>query len=507
MTSGTAADDPVRTIFELPHEPEPLSSLDEILFVHWKRLNIAPAYLCSDAVFLRRAYVDLTGTLPEPDQVRNFLQDSHPGKRVALIDALLDRDEFASYWGMKWADLLRIKAEFPINLWPQAARVYHDWVVASLRANKPYDQFARELLTASGSNFKNPPANFYRAVQNRQPETLAKAVALTFMGVRVEHWPRERLQGMAAFFSRVSYKTTREWKEEIVYDDPHKPGAPQEGVLPDGTRVRFTSDRDPRLVFADWLIQPRNPWFARNIANRIWAWLMGRGIVHEPDDIREDNPPLNEGLLSLLERELIQGGWNLKRLYRLVATSATYQLSPIPRAPQPEALDAFAAYRLRRLEAEVLADAICQITGTTEQYVSPIPEPFTLTPPTMRSIALFDGSITSAFLELFGRPPRDTGYESERNNQISAAQRLYLLNSSHIQRKLQSSPRLRALVPHCRSPEQVATQLYPLILSRFPHRQEMEAIARHARRVPNLRELVIDVAWALINTAEFLYRH
>lgn len=202
----------------------------------------------------------------------------------------------------------------------------------------------------------------------------------------------------------------------------------------------LTADLDPREVFADWLIDPKNPWFTRNIVNRIWAWLLGRGIIHEPDDIRPDNPPSNPELLAYLEKELIAAKYDLRHLYRIILNSQTYQLSAIPASDKPQAEVNFAHYPLRRLEAEILIDALNQITGTTEKYSSAVPEPFTFIPEEQRSIELADGSITSSFLEMFGRSSRDTGLVGERNNSPSAAQRLHLLNSSHIQKKIEQGP-------------------------------------------------------------------
>ena len=234
-----------------------------------------------------------------------------------------------------WSDLLRIKAEFPINLWPNAAQAYHRWVRTCIKDNTPYDQMVRQMLTSSGSNFRVPPVNFYRAMQNREPAGIAQTVALTFMGTRADKWPKDRLAGMAAFFTKVGYKSTAEWKEEIVFFDPYKTNAVAgslAAVFPDGAAAHLSPDQDPREVFADWLIDPKNRWFTQNIANRVWAWLLGRGIIQEPDDARPDNPPSNPELLALLERELIASHYDLKQLYRLIVTSKTYQLSSIPKA-------------------------------------------------------------------------------------------------------------------------------------------------------------------------------
>ena len=505
---------PATAPYEAPAFATPASPIDDAIFARLRREGVAPAPPCSDAVFVRRVYLDVTGTLPTARAAREFLADARPDKRSRLIDQLLARDEFADYWAMKWCDALRVKSEFPINLWPNAVQAYHRWVRASLAEDKPYDRFARELLTASGSNFRQPPVNFWRATQGRDPEALAQAVALTFMGSRTDRWPAEQRAGMAAFFASVRYKATGEWKEEIVYFDPladstTRPTTQVLPIFPDGTVAEIPPDRDPREAFADWLVTPQNPWFTRAVVNRVWFWLMGRGLVHEPDDIRPDNPASHPEVLAALERTLIANRYDLKAVYRQILNSRAYQLSSIPadcgESPPPEL---FSSYALRRLEAEVLIDAICQVTGTTERYSSAIPEPFTFIPEEQRSIALADGSITSSFLELFGRPSRDSGMLAERNNGVTANQRLHLLNSSHVRRKIEQGPGLRPLIQSKRPARQVAEDLYLTILSRPPTQAEVSVITRYARSgAATGREVWVDVAWALMNGSEFLYRH
>jgi len=494
--------------FEDSSEFKANNHIDTLIIRSFRKKGIKPASLCSDAVFIRRVYLDVIGTLPEPKEVREFLQDRSDRKRAALIHELLRRDEFADYWSLKWCDLLRVKAEFPINLWPNAVQAYHRWIHDCLVYDVPYDKFAREMLTSSGSNFRVPQVNFYRAIQGQEPSAIAGAVALTFMGVRLENWPEARRSGMEAFFSRVAYKQTAEWKEEIVYLDPAQT-EPLDAVFPDGVAVRIQPDMDPRVVFADWLTAPDNPWFARNIVNRVWAWLFGRGIIHEPDDIRPDNAAVYPELLDYLENQLVKSDYDLKDIYRLILNSCTYQQSSIPSDNNPEAEALFACYPVRRLEAEVLIDALCWISSTQESYSSPIPEPFTFIPEEHRSIELADGSITSQFLEMFGRPARDTGLESERNNQPTDAQRLHLLNSSHVQDKIERSTRLNGLVKAAKgNREMLANSIYLNILSRYPAKPELAAAQRYFQGMgKNLRQGTNDLAWALINTKEFLYRH
>jgi len=508
VVDSHGAEPRVHSPFDSGSEHTFSNPIDALVLASLRTRGIEPARVCSDATFLRRVYLDVIGTLPDAAEAREFLRDRRPGKRTALIDALLTRDEFAVYWSLKWGDLLRVKAEFPINLWPNAVQAYSRWIHDAIRTNQPYDEFARALLTSKGSNFRVPPVNFYRAMQNRTPPGIAEAVALTFMGTRITKWPEARRAALAAFFSRVVYKGTAEWKEQIVSLDP-APAGPLDAVLPDGTKARVEPGEDPRRVFADWLIAADNPWFARNIVNRVWAWLMGRGIVHEPDDIRPDNPPANPELLALLAKELVKANYDLRHIYRLILTSRTYQQSPVPRSDHPDAQKLFAHYIVRRLDAEVLIDALCQITGTTEKYSSMVPEPFTFVPGERRSIALDDGSITSPFLEMFGRPSRDTGLETERSTKPSARQRLHLLNSSHIQQKIERGPKLRALLAAGpKRPRSTATELYLTILCRYPTAAELAAVEKYAQgKETQGTKAFIDLTWALFNSSEFLYRH
>jgi hypothetical protein len=577
VAAGAATSETNRSVYESAAPAVPAGAIDTLVFADLAKAGVKPV-LCSDGVFIRRLYLDVLGIVPTAKEARDFIADPDvKTKRARLIDQVLERGEYADYWAMKWSDILRIKAEFPVNLWPNAAQAYHRWVRASVASNVPYDRFARELLTASGSNFRVGPANFYRAVQSRTPEGIAAVVALTFMGTRLDAWPAERVQGMAAFFSQIGYKPTSEWKEEHVFWDPLgmsvatgnlAPGRaavativqppatppatppstpapavrvapPTSAVFPDGKKVALPADRDPRDLFADWLITPENPWFTRNIVNRVWSWLLGRGIIHEPDDIRPDNPPANPALLAELERELVAYRYDLKRLFRLILNSSTYQLSAMTSDQGATSTVPYAKYQLRRLDAEVLIDAINSITGTTDLYTSPIPEPYTYIPADMPAVAIADGSITSPFLALFGRSARATGMENERDNKPIPAQWLHLLNSSHIQRKIEQSPKLKTLLDSGRSQAALLDELYLTVLSRLPTAEERK-VADSLGQVPparpaaktgkgapapaakagkgnppapsqpvlvKRREDWVDLTWALLNSSEFLYRH
>lgn len=532
--AAVSALSPPAVVGEISREAD----LDALVRAGVQARGMTPAPPCSDEVFIRRVYLDVIGVIPKSYEVTQFLRDSRPDKRARCIERLLAREEFADYWALKWGDLLRVKAEFPINLWPNAVQAYHRWIRDAVKNNMPYDEFARTLLTSSGSNFRVGPVNFYRALQGREPAVIAAAVALTFMGTRIESWPEAQRAGLGAFFSRITYKETDEWKEEIVCWEPPDSAEPLQAAFPDGTPATIPADKDPRAVFAAWLTATENPWFARAIVNRAWSWFLGRGIIHEPDDIRPDNPPVNPELLAFLEQELVKADFDLRHLYRIILNSATYQQSSLSEAPYPEAEAVFACYPVRRLEAEVISDALNDLFGSVNAYSSLIPEPFTFIPEEHRSISLSDGSITSSFLETFGRPARDTGLESERNNQVTVAQRLYLLNSSDVQRrivrglKVPSAPQPRkgagakpgaaanddkgmakpgkGAAPGARKagPLQAVRQTYLQILSRFPTEEELAAIRNYTQSAQvSPKEVREDVIWALINSKEFLYRH
>jgi len=494
--------------FETDEESGDTQALDQCILMGLEDKNLQPARRCSDEVFVRRVFLDVIGTLPTAKETEAFLKSEQPVKRSSLIEDLLTRDEFVDYWTLKWCDLLRVKAEFPINLWPNAVQAYHRWIYESVRSNKPYDQFAKELLTSSGSNFRVGEVNFYRAIQGRDPSSIASAVALTFMGCRFDQWKPVQRENLEGFFSHVAYKNTAEWKEEIVYMDPTRI-QPLDLVLPDGTSVNIPVDKDPRKVFANWLIHPENPWFSRSIVNRQWAWLLGRGVVHEPDDFRDDNPPLYPEVLDCLTQELVKARYDLRQVFRIILNSNTYQQSSIPAGDPDQAERFFACYPVRRLDAEVLIDALHDLLGGFERYTSAIPEPFTFVPKEHRAIQLADGSITSSFLEMFGRPARDTGLESERDNRPTETQRLHLLNSSHVQQMLKSSPILRQLIRnHRRDWMALLNALYLRVLSRYPTSEEIQAATKYFQKGEmNHHERILDLVWALLNTKEFLYRH
>lgn len=482
--------------------------LDRFVLSKVRAHRCEPAPLCSDAVFVRRIYLDMLGIIPTPEDLEAWEKDSSRDKRARLIEKLFDRPEFADYWTLKWCDILRVKAEFPVNLWPNAVQAYHRWIHYTIEANIPFNKFAYLLLTSSGSNFRQPAVNFYRAAQSQEPEDLARVAALTFMGSRIADWPEDKRKDLTNIFTRVAFKKSIEWKEEIVYL-AHEPYAPLDIVLPDGAKVTVPAGEDPRIFFAKWLITPQNPWFTKAICNRAWSWFLGRGIIHEPDDIRGDNPPVNPELLAYLQKEFVKGGYDMRHLFRVILNSQTYQQSSIARDYSPKAGEVFAYYPVRRLKAEVLQDALNYIGGSGELYSSPIPEPFTWIPEYQRTVQLADGSITSQFLENFGRPSRDLGYESEREDDISTGQMRYLLNSADVINTIRGSSLLkRAYTASKGNVPDLTKNLYRLIISRDPTRAELDRVQSYfSKSGLSGEQCAEDIAWALINSREFVCAH
>ena len=496
--------------------------IDEICAAKWKEQKLMPSEVCTDAVFLRRVYLDVIGVLPTPQEVKAFLADKDPGKRAKLIDKLMQRDEFVDFWALKWGDLLRIKSEYPVRVWPKAVQAYHHWLRQSIAENKPYDRFVTEMLVSSGSNFRDGPCNFYRAVPNKDPQSFAETAALVFMGVRLscarchahptEKWTLEDNLGMAAFFAQLKFKKTGEWKEEIVFVDTDavlKHPISKQTVKPKflgGPMVQLKPGDDARALFAAWLTAGDNPYFARAIANRVWYWLMDVGVVNEPDDLRPSNPPSNPELLDYLAKELVTRQYDLRHLYRIILNSQAYQLSSLSTPNNLKDTRYFSHRIPHRLQAEQLLDAISQVTETTESFSSTIPEPYTKLSD-FHAIWLSDGSIGSPFLELFGRPPRDTPFESERCDRTSIRQAMHLLNSSDIERKVASSARLKRLLQENKTDAQILEELYLAAFSRFPTEAEQQTVLALLKDRKPRAQAIGDLLWAVLNAKEFLFDH
>lgn len=488
------------------------SRFNTVLYDRWRDAELASVRRASDEVFLRRARLKLTGRLPSPGEVRAFVRDPSPDKRAKLIDRLIDSPEFSDLMAMRYCQIYRVKSEFPINMWPNAVQLFHAYLRDATARNMPYDRMARELLTTDGSNFRRPQVNFLRGHADRTPEGVAKGVMLSLAGVRLEKLPEADRKGIAAFFSRIGCKATDEWKEEIVFTLPEPVEITARPLNGDECRIKVP-EQEPRRVFAAWLTSPKNPYFARAFANRMWFYFLGRGFVEPADDLVEVTADGKLKLRTTPELDALadafrRNRYSVKALARIICNSPAFNADwQTDESEQKLAEKYFAVYPLHRLEPEVAVDALATVTGVHDSYRSVIPEPFTILPPGTPAVKIADGSISSGALDNFGRSPRDSGTLAETRLHITSAQRQWLLNSNILFNRLQRVQRIygrRKL-----NPDQRIEELYLTILSRYPTGRERELLRRRVRPIPGKQRWRFwnDVVWALVNTREFLLYH
>jgi hypothetical protein len=493
---------------------EPRTVVDKYVFQKLRSLGIPPSPVCDDATFLRRVTLDIAGRLPTLAEVEAFESDASVDKRSRLVDELLSSGDYAEYFANKWNAILRNRRTSGELRFANMA--FHQWIRESLAENKPYDQFVREIVTASGSVASHPPVVWFQQVPdiNQRIEDAAQL----FLGQRIqcarchhhpyEKWSRADYAQMAAFFSTVSTKKS---------DDPAEPtfftrfgGAsathPKTGqsLAPaglDSGEMSIPAEDDPRVHFADWMTDPENPFFPRSLVNRYWKHFMGRGLVEPEDDLRVTNPPSNPELMDGLAEHLIASGYDTKELIRTIVNSWSYQFDS-------EAVDenladrrSYSRFYPKRLQAEVLLDAIDHVTQSKTRFAG--------MPPGTRAVELPDSGFGSYFLSVFGRPSATTACECERSQEPSLAQNLHLLNSEEIQGKLSADTGRAAVLAadKDRSDEQKITELYRTALGRHPKDGELKATLAYIAGKDNLREAYEDVVWSLINSKEFLFNH
>lgn len=479
-----------------------VGSIDQLVGDELGRAGITPSEQCSDEVFVRRTYLALAGQLPTIDECSSFLSDKSSTKRDALINTLLKSERFVDVLVLKWGDLLKVKSEFPSNIWPNGVQAYNRWIREQMRANRAYNEFVEDLLTSTGSNFRSPAANFYRAFVQRTPEAIADNVELLFLGYR------KAQPDAAEFFSQIKYKSTGEWKEEIVFVDLDTEVVHREVKMSDGRRVTLQSGVDLRAIYARWLTSKENKQFADAMANRVWFWLFGRGIVNEPDDFRADNPPSNVALLNYLSSRFVELNYDVRALITEIVKSETFQRSSLSTAEnRDKGLNLFAYYPTTRLTAEQIIDGISRLTGVNDRYVSRVPEPYSYYPADLCSSQIGDATVSSPQLDLFGRPSRDNSLESGRTNIMNGKQTLYILNSNTVIAKIDDSKLIEKMVSECSSRDEVIERVYLMLLSRYPTAKELETVrgifASESGDIAVARSLI----WAIINTSEFLFNH
>jgi hypothetical protein len=493
--------------------PPEFNFIDTLVYKRLALLNVAPAELCTDAEFARRVHLDLIGKLPTAAETRQFLADARPDRRAQLVNRLLERPEFADYWALKLADLLRVDRQ---ALGHKAARAQHHWIRQSLAANKPLDQFAREILTAEGPLEEAPQGYLFKTVPEagKAASTLSQAL----LGVRMEcaqchhhpydRWSQTDYAGLSAYFAPLQTKKTA-WGEAIVVAGNAASKHPRTGAdvpaHPLGEAPpKEVATGDQRAELAKWMTAPSNPFFARNWANRVWAHLLGRGLVEPVDDFRLTNPPSNPALLDALAQSLIESKYDLRALLRTMTASRVYQQSSLPNATNEKDQQNYSRFLLKRLDAEVLLDAVCDATG--------VPEKFEGVPAGSRAVELWDSQVDHYFLRLFGRPTRQTVCECERVSEPSVAQVLHLLNSERVQEKLaRADGRVHRLATQFSDDGALAEEMYVTVFNRLPTAAErqraIEHLAKATDRVTARDEAAEDLAWSMLNSLEFIFNH
>ncbi|HVR72004.1 MAG TPA: DUF1549 domain-containing protein [Vicinamibacteria bacterium] len=497
--------------------------IDDLVVTKLRQLRLAPSPPASDAAFIRRAFLDAAGILPTPEERERFLGDPAPDKRARLVDALLERPEFVDYWAYKWSDVLLVSTR---KLSRKNAQSFYGWIRAAVAANTPWDAFARELTTASGRSDEQGAVNYF--LIHRNPIDLAENYTQAFLGVTItcarchnhplEKWTQKDYYGYANLFARVANKT--DGGVSTVYSaaagdlnlgqgsSSPRVGRPLPPRPLDGIPLPAGSPRDRREYLADWLTSPANPLFARTVVNRVWGNFFGRGLVDPVDDLRATNPASNEELLAAVTRDFVGHGFDVKHLVRTIMGSAAYQRSSEASALNLDDDRYGSRYLARRLPAEVILDALSQVTG--------VPETFDGYAPGTRALQLPDTRVKSYFLTAFGRPERVVTSSGERQPDPSLTQALHAINGDTLNRKLMSPEgSLARLVSAGASDQTVVRTLYLSALSREPTPEEQGAVADAMARdaggsggSPENRRLALeDVAWALLTSKEFLFNH
>ena len=514
-TTSVAIPLPGRVLTELYAALPRKNFIDELVWAKLQSLGITPSAPCDDAKFLRRAHLDIIGRLPSPDEVRAFLADGDANKRARLVDELLQRPEYADHWAAKWADLLRPN---PYRVGIKAVVNYDAWIRDSFRRNKPYDQFVRELVTAKGSTWENGAAVLFR--DRREPAEITTLVSQLFLGVRLEcarchhhpfeKWSQDDFYSFAAYFGRLGHKGTglsppiSGGEETVLLKKSGSVEHPLTGksLAPRplfGDAPASAADADPREALAAWITADNNPFFAQVIANRIWADIMGRGLVEPIDDLRATNPPTNAALVEALAAELRKHKYDLKQLIRAICTSHVYSLSSLPGERNAADNHNYSRHYRTRLRAEVLADAFADITGVEENLRG--------SPPGSRANEIWTTRVESVFLDTFGRPNPNPDPPCERTGDSTVTQTLHLMNAPQLHSRVTAdSGRAAQLANSDLPPDRIVEELYLAVYSRLPDEAERD-IGRRLFAEPEMprRRATEDLLWALLNTPEFVF--
>lgn len=504
--------------FQWPNPPEH-NYVDKHIFSKLKMLNILPSDLCSDQEYVRRAYLDACGILPSPEEVTRFLDSKDPNKRAKLVDELLERPEYADLWTLKWSDVFRSTRK---TIQVKGTHVFQKWLRSHINRNTGFDQIVREVITASGSTYSNPPANYYRIA--RDPQNLAETTVQLFFGIRMqcakchnhpfERWTQDDYYSMAAFFARVKQKADptepgdvkkKDGAEFIYAERAGEVTQPRTGkTMPPkfmgGGEASVGTGKDRRAALAEWMASKDNPFLPKSIVNRIWFHLNGKGIVDPVDDFRDSNPSANDDLLDALAKDFVNSGFDVKHVIRAIMTSRTYQLSAQTNDLNRDDNKYFSHAVTKLHTAEQLFDALCLVTE--------VPEKFAGFPLGTRAVQLPDGEVNHPFLKTFGQPARELACECERESDSNLAQALQLINGPAVNDRLRNpANRIGKLMGAKKENKEILNELFLVTLSRLPVEAEVSAMLDHVAKATDARKAWEDVHWALINSKEFLFRH
>ncbi len=496
--------------FEFP-ESSGNTWIDDLVDAKLKSLRISPSAVCDDEVFLRRVTLDLTGLLPTADERSAFLADSSPEKRLKTIHRLLERKEFVDLWVMKWAEILQIRSQGN-DVSPKGALLYHQWLDRRISANQPIDQMVRDLLVASGGTFDNPPTNYFQLERNTLK--LTENIAQAFLGMRIQcaqchnhpfdRWTMDDYYGFAAFFPQLRRKRAEDPRETIVFDSGG--GGVKHPVSGKNVRPKFLGGEAPqvktedrRRALADWVVDPENPFFAKRIVNLVWAHFLGRGIVHEPDDFRVSNPPVNGPLLDELARRFVSSGWDFRGLVRDITSSKTYQRSCDPNPSNQLDTTNFSHAAVRRIRAEVLLDILAQVTETTNKFPG-LPEG-------ARAVQVADGRTTTYFLTTFGRATREDVCSCAVSMDPSLSQALHLLNGDVANARIQKGNLIGGWIDEGLTDSQIIDRLIIRCYGRKPIERERIELVADLQAKADRKQALEDIFWALLNSPEFIFNH
>ena len=492
-----------------PKTPE-FNFVDNLVYNKLRKLRILPSGVCTDEEFLRRANLDIVGVLPTMEEYVRFMEDKDEKKRVKLVDELLNRKEFVEVWVMKWAELLQIRTTNQISY--KSMLRYYNWLQERIASNMPTDQMVRELLGSSGGTFQNAATNYYQ--NERDTLKTSENVAQVFMGMRIQcaqchnhpfdRWTMDDYYSFAAFFSQIGRKRGEDPRELIIYnsgggDVRHLVGNKVMAPKFLGGEVPDVKGKDRRVVMADWLASPQNPYFATNLGNIVWAHFFGKGIIDQVDDVRVSNPPVNKELLDELGRRFTEYNYDFKKLVRDICTSRVYQHSTATNETNVKDSRNFSHAALRRVRAEVLLDAITQVTDTKNKFQG--------LPTGARAVQIANGNTSTYFLTAFGRAKRETVCSCEVSIEPNLSQALHLLNGDTVNAKMAQGKLVPTRLTEGKTPEQIAEEIYIRCLSRKPTEREIAALKEVVDNEQNKQQALEDIFWATLNSREFVFNH